>query len=56
MYIRKENATDYDAVYSVIKCAFENAEHADGNEQTLVDSLRKGDAFIPELSLVAETE
>lgn len=56
MYIRKETTTDYEAVYSVVKCAFESSEHADGNEQDLVDALRKGDAFIPELSLVAEAD
>lgn len=56
MHIRKETTKDYETVYSVIKRAFESAEHADGNEQDLVDALRKGDAFIPELSLVAETD
>ncbi|MBM6939716.1 N-acetyltransferase [Pseudoflavonifractor phocaeensis] len=56
MHIRKETATDYEIVYSVVKRAFENAEHADGNEQDLVNALRKGDAFIPELSLVAEAD
>lgn len=56
MYIRKEDATDYEAVYSVVKCAFADAEHADGNEQDLVNTLRKGDAFVPELSLVAEAD
>ena len=56
MHIRKETATDYEAVYSVVKRAFESAEHADGNEQDLVNALRKGDAFIPELSLVAEAD
>ena len=49
MHIRKETATDYEIVYSVVKRAFESAEHADGNEQDLVNALRKGDAFIPEL-------
>lgn len=56
MHIRKETATDYEAVYSVVKHAFESAEQADGNEQDLVNALRKGDAFIPELSLVAEAD
>lgn len=56
MYIRKETPNDYPAVYLVIKSAFESAEHADGNEQDLVVALRKGKAYIPELSIVAEIE
>lgn len=56
MHIRKETAADYGTVYSVVKRAFEGAEHADGNEPDLVDALRKGSAFIPELSLVAEAD
>ncbi len=51
--IRQENKNDYEQVYNVVKTAFENAEHSDGNEQDLVNNLRKSDSFIPELSLVA---
>lgn len=51
--IRKENEKDYDAIYNVVKTAFRKAEHCDGNEQDLVNDLRKGNAYIPELSLVA---
>ena len=54
--IRKENKNDYNEVYNVIKKAFETAEHSDGNEQDLVVRLRKSEAFIPELSLVAVKE
>lgn len=54
--IRKEITSDYNSVYEVIKSAFEHAEHRDGNEQDLVVSLRKSSAFIPELSLVAESD
>lgn len=53
MKIRKEKITDYEKVYSVVKSAFKSSEHSDGNEQDLVVSLRKSEAFIPELSLVA---
>ena len=56
MLIREEKSADYDSVYSVVKCAFESAAHADGNEQDLVAALRKSKAFIPELSLVAEID
>lgn len=56
MFIRKETSKDYETVYSVIKSAFANAEHADGNEHDLVVALRKSEAFIPELSLVAEID
>ena len=51
--IRQENKKDYDEVYNVIKTAFMEAEHSDGNEQDLVVNLRNSNNFIPELSLVA---
>ena len=54
--IRQENIKDYEEVYNVIKRAFETAEHRDGNEHDLVNELRKGDSFIPKLSLVAIKE
>lgn len=54
MKIRQEKPEDYEEVYELVREAFASAEHADGNEQDLVEALRKGDAFIPELSLVAE--
>ena len=53
MFIRKEETKDYETVYSVVKRAFDSAEHADGNEHDLVNALRLGEAFITELSLVA---
>lgn len=54
MIIRQEKPSDRDEVYRVVKEAFESAEISDGNEHELVNDLRKGTAFIPELSLVAE--
>lgn len=54
--IRQEEAKDHNAVYSLVKWAFETAEHADGNEHELVNALRKSDAYIPALSLVAEID
>lgn len=56
MMIRKEEPKDGETIYSVVRDAFESAEHADGNEQDLVDALRMGEAFIPDLSLVAEID
>lgn len=56
MLIRQETTSDFGIVYCLIKSAFLSAEHSDGNEQDLVVALRKSDAFIPELSLVAEID
>lgn len=56
MFIRQENSGDYEEVYQLIQKAFASAEHSDGNEQDLVAALRKGPAFVPELSLVAELD
>lgn len=56
MIIRREVSEDYNTIYSLVKTAFSLSEHSDGNEQNLVNSLRKSDSFIPELSLVAEID
>lgn len=54
IYIREETIDDYDIVYNLIDEAFKTAVHADGNEASLVQSLRLNkDYFIKELSLVA---
>ncbi len=54
--IRPETPGDYDEIFTVVKKAFEQAEHTDGDEQNLVSRLRKSDAYIPGLSLVAEMD
>jgi len=54
--IRQERETDFDSVYEVVRSAFETMEMASGDEQDLVNRLRKSPAFIPELSLVAEQD
>ena len=56
LLIRREDEKDYDTVYKVVKTAFETMELADGDEQDLVNRLRESQAFIPELSLVAECD
>ncbi len=54
--IRQETGEDYQEVDALIKAAFLDAEHSDGNEQDLVIALRKSRFYISELSLVAEID
>lgn len=54
MIIKKERREDYREIYDLVREAFLMAPHRDGNEEDLVASLRKGEAYIPDLSLVAE--
>ncbi|HEM3634022.1 TPA: GNAT family N-acetyltransferase [Streptococcus agalactiae] len=54
--IRQETEKDYKLSETVVEKAFKNAEHTDHKEHLLVAKLRKSDAFIPELSLVAELD
>ena len=56
MIIRQEHNKEFHSIYTLVKAAFESAEHADGNEPDLVNALRKSDSYIPELSLVAEID
>ena len=52
--IRQEQPTDYATVFQIIEKAFKTMKYSSGTEQFIVEKLRKSDAFIPELSLVAE--
>ncbi|MCY1509471.1 hypothetical protein D9M68_438170 [compost metagenome] len=54
--IRKEEKIDFKTVFELIRLAFENEELSDHKEQFLVERLRHSDAFVPELSLVAEVD
>lgn len=55
MLIRQETPKDFAEVEELIENSFANAEHSDGNEHKLVAALRKSTAFVPELSIVAES-
>ncbi|WP_201265917.1 GNAT family N-acetyltransferase [Brevibacillus brevis] len=54
--IRIEQVDDYSVTEQVVKSAFANAEFTDHKEHELVSRIRKSDAFIPTLSLVAIDE
>ncbi|MBO9128106.1 N-acetyltransferase [Bacillus sp. 165] len=51
--IRQERTEDYSLTENVVERAFADAEHSDHNEHKLVSRIRKSNAFIPSLSLVA---
>lgn len=55
MTIRQAKPEDFDAIYSLVKTAFQTAKVSDGDEQDFVLKLRKG-RYIPELELVAEED
>lgn len=52
--IRQEQEDDYKKTEYVVEEAFKTAEYTDHTEQFLVAKLRNSNAFVPELSLVAE--
>ncbi|NLP41786.1 MAG: N-acetyltransferase [Veillonellaceae bacterium] len=52
--IRKETERDYRNVEDLVQKAFQEAQFSDHSEHLLVSRLRKSNAFIAELSLVAE--
>ena len=54
--LRKEEPKDFKTVFELIEKAFESEEMSDHKEQFLVERLRKSNAFIPELSLVAQID
>jgi predicted N-acetyltransferase YhbS len=54
--IRKETVADFVDVFKLIEKAFENEIYSDHSEQFLVERLRKSEAFVPNLSLVAVSD
>lgn len=54
--IRQEKLEDYRQVEQVVERAFAHAEHTDHDEHNLVARLRSSEAFLPQLSLVAEQD
>ncbi|EJL73587.1 GNAT family N-acetyltransferase [Chryseobacterium populi] len=54
MTIRQEENQGRQKVFHLIEEAFRDMDHSDHQEQFLVERLRKSEAFIPELSIVAE--
>jgi len=54
--LREEIQTDYDAVFYLTEAAFKEMPYSDHSEHHLVNRLRKSDAFIPALSIVAELD
>lgn len=54
LIIRQEQPEDFDTIRRIVKEAFADAEHTDGDEHNLVDRLRLTGDYIPELSLIAE--
>ncbi len=54
LIIRQEDPGDHKVVFDLIEQAFRDMDISDHQEQFLVDRLRRSDAFVPELSLVAE--
>lgn len=56
MRIRQETSDDYLEIYKMVKKSFATTSDCDGDEQDYLNELREKDSFIPELSLVAETD
>ncbi|HBD63626.1 MAG TPA: GNAT family N-acetyltransferase [Clostridiales bacterium] len=54
--VRQETEQDYELAEDIVERAFRNEEFSDHTEHILISRLRKSDAFIPELCLVAEIE
>jgi putative acetyltransferase len=56
MIIRQETERDFPILYDFVKTAFRTAKVSNGREQELVNRLRSGRGYIPELALLAEKD
>ncbi|WP_291720128.1 GNAT family N-acetyltransferase [Bernardetia sp.] len=52
--IQQETEQDHTTVFKLIEEAFKKEKYSDKKEQFLVERLRKSEAFIPDLSLLAK--
>ena len=56
MIIRKETPANYEQVYRLVKETFSTSPHSEGDEQDYLNELRNSESFLPELSLVTESD
>lgn len=54
--LRPENVADHPAIKSLILETYRNITYSNHKEQLMVARLRNSDAFVPDLSIVAENE
>jgi putative acetyltransferase len=54
MMVRPEQNDEFDAIYELVKTAFQTANVTNGDEQNYVLTLRASERYIPELALVAD--
>ncbi len=52
--IRQEDESDYVRVEDLVRKAFVDMPYSDHTEQELVQKLRRSEAYIPDLSLIAQ--
>ncbi len=56
IHIRQEQKKDHKTVFKIVEKAFKKMKYSSHTEQFIVEKLRMDEAFIPELSLVAELD
>lgn len=54
--VREEREWDFPAIFRLVESAFEGMEESDHREQFLVERLHRSGTYVPQLSLVAESE